>query len=83
MIDHSSAFSTIVPLRLVTKRGLTRRCQDNNLLLNVSKIKKLIVDIRKNSRRNCSPLNIIGSSWRGWTASNMKACPLTAVRKER
>ncbi len=55
-IDYSSAFNTIVPSRLIAKlndlglnylkevEGLTHWCQHNNLLLNVSKTKELIVD---------------------------------------
>ena len=36
-------------------------CQDNNLLLNVSKTKELIVDFGKKQGRNCTSLNINGS----------------------
>ena len=41
---------------------LTRWCQVNNLLLNVSKTKELIVDFGKKQGRNYAPLNINGSS---------------------
>lgn len=41
---------------------LTHWCQDNNLLLNVSKTKELIVDFGKKQGKSYSPLNINRSS---------------------
>lgn len=40
---------------------LTRWCQDNNLLLNVSKTKEMLVDYGRKQGRIYSPLNIDGS----------------------
>ncbi len=49
-------------------KGLTHWCPDNNLLMNISKTKDMIVDFGKKHGRNYALLNINGSSWRGWTA---------------
>ncbi len=50
--------------------GLTRWCQDNNFLLNISKTEELKVDFRKKKGRSHIPLTSMGPWWRGWTASN-------------
>ncbi len=42
--------------------GLTHWCQDNNLFLNISKTKELIVDFGKKQGRNYAPPNINGPS---------------------
>ncbi len=49
---------------------LTRWCQDNNLLLNISKTKELIVDFGKKQGMNYTPLTSTGPLWRGWAVSN-------------
>lgn len=48
---------------------LTRWCQDNNLLLNVSKTKEMLVDYGRKQGRIYSPL--MGPWWRGWTTSSI------------
>ncbi|KAI3363944.1 hypothetical protein L3Q82_001522 [Scortum barcoo] len=51
-------------------RALTSWCQDNNLHLNVSKTKELIVDFRRRQREEHAPLSINGTTrWRESTAS--------------
>ncbi|KAI3367037.1 hypothetical protein L3Q82_009667 [Scortum barcoo] len=42
-------------------RALTSWCQDNNLHLNVSKTKELIVDFRRRQREEHAPLSINGN----------------------
>ncbi|KAI5098559.1 hypothetical protein C0J45_10698 [Silurus meridionalis] len=42
-------------------KNLERWCQENNLLLNVSKTKKLIVDFSTKRERSYQPLNICGT----------------------
>ncbi|KAI3355190.1 hypothetical protein L3Q82_018046, partial [Scortum barcoo] len=42
-------------------RDLTSWCQDNNLHLNISKIKELIVDFRRRQREEHAPLSINGT----------------------
>ena len=51
---------------------LTCWCQDNNLLLNISKTTELIVDFRQGRSREGTtpPLISTGPRWRGWTASS-------------
>ncbi|KAI3360806.1 hypothetical protein L3Q82_012879, partial [Scortum barcoo] len=64
-IDYSSAFNTIVPSKLVTKLrdlGLNSALCDNNLHLNVSKTKELIVDFRRRQREEHAPLSINGTT---------------------
>ena len=56
-IDYSSAFNTIVPAYREEVRDLAVCCQDNNLSLNVSKTKELIVDYRKR-RAEHAPIHI-------------------------
>ncbi|KAI3373100.1 hypothetical protein L3Q82_006430 [Scortum barcoo] len=43
-------------------RALTSWCQDNNLQLNVSKTKELIVDFRRRQREEHAPLSINGTT---------------------
>ncbi|KAI3355645.1 hypothetical protein L3Q82_004191 [Scortum barcoo] len=43
-------------------RALTSWCQDNNLHLNVSKTKELIVDFRRRQREEHAPLSINGTT---------------------
>ncbi|KAI5625958.1 hypothetical protein C0J50_14512 [Silurus asotus] len=42
-------------------KNLERQCQENNLLLNVSETKELIVDFSKKQERSHQPLNINGT----------------------
>ena len=44
---------------------LTHWCQDNNLLLNISKTKELIVDFGKKQGKTRSPLISTDPRWRG------------------
>ncbi|KAI3375348.1 hypothetical protein L3Q82_021842, partial [Scortum barcoo] len=56
---------TGVPTRRPTERevrALTSWCQDNNLQLNVSKTKELIVDFRRRQREEHAPLSINGTT---------------------
>ncbi|KAI3363482.1 hypothetical protein L3Q82_012093 [Scortum barcoo] len=48
--------------REVRVRALTSWCQDNNLHLNVSKTKELIVDFRRRQREEHAPLSINGTT---------------------
>ncbi|KAI3375925.1 hypothetical protein L3Q82_016344, partial [Scortum barcoo] len=50
-------------------RALTSWCQDNNLQLNVSKTKELIVDFRRRQREEHAPSPSTGLRWRESTAS--------------
>ncbi|KAI3372967.1 hypothetical protein L3Q82_023407, partial [Scortum barcoo] len=60
-------------------RVLTSWCQDNNLQLNVSKTKELIVDFRTGGReRNTPPSPSTGLRWRESTASGSSG--FTSVR---
>ncbi|KAI3363650.1 hypothetical protein L3Q82_001187 [Scortum barcoo] len=61
-------------------RALTSWCQDNNLHLNVSKTKELIVDFRRRQREEHAPLSINGTGlrWRESTASGSSG--FTSVR---
>ncbi|KAI3366996.1 hypothetical protein L3Q82_009628, partial [Scortum barcoo] len=50
-------------------RALTSWCQDNNLHLNISKTKELIVDFRRRQREEHAPLSInTGLRWRESTS---------------
>ncbi|KAI5106658.1 gastrula zinc finger protein XlCGF28.1-like [Silurus meridionalis] len=56
----AAVFTEIFNLSL-KQRLLERWCQENNLLLNVSKTKELIVDFSTKRRRSYQPLNISGT----------------------
>ena len=52
--------------------ALAEWCQENNLSLNVNKMKELIVDFRKQQREH-TPIHIDGLQWRRWKALTSSA----------
>ncbi|KAI3354980.1 hypothetical protein L3Q82_004776 [Scortum barcoo] len=53
-------------------RALTSWCQDNNLQLNVSKTKELIVDFRRRQREEHAPLSINGTTVESQSAASAR-----------
>ena len=53
-------------------RALAEWCQENNLSLNVNKMKELIVDFRKQQREQPT-VHIHGTQWRRWKDSSSSA----------